>query len=172
MKTFLILLVLSFFTSLDAAEIFYLTDQGRPAARPIYGVHPNSNISVPANVGSITVLETPDKIAWPVPAGQLQGKEQWSVVNTTTTPPTLEVKSGAYPAPLPAVKDFLADIRANFSLTRAREILNGSTIAALQHLKFSDLKQDLADDLAAARISQVESNLILQLGRNRNFPGW
>lgn len=45
------------------ATIFYWTTRGTPAARPIYGVHPDDNIAVPEEVAALTVRELPDQIA-------------------------------------------------------------------------------------------------------------
>lgn len=72
------------------AIIFYWKNSGL-----VYGVHPDLATApkLPDGVEHIEVAETPDKIAWPVPLGQAVGKEAWTVVDTTTTPPTLKINS-------------------------------------------------------------------------------
>lgn len=63
------------------------------ATNEIYGVHPDLETApkLPDGIVHIEVPQSPDKIPWPVPVGKNSGHEQWTVVDTTTTPPTLKV---------------------------------------------------------------------------------
>lgn len=61
------------------ARIFYFNDKGTPNARPIYGVHPDGNIDVPANVSFVDVVDAPEAIAWPESA-----HESECVINEAT----------------------------------------------------------------------------------------
>ncbi|HYE89530.1 MAG TPA: hypothetical protein VEA38_00865 [Terriglobales bacterium] len=82
------------------ATVFYWTTRGDAAARPIYGVHPDGNIAVPAGVAALEVAGAPHEIVWPVPANATQGCEAWTVVDTTSAPalrvnPSLALPSAA-----------------------------------------------------------------------------
>lgn len=79
------------------AQIFYWTTKGTAAARPIYGVHPDTPFldPLPADVAVFTVAEGPTTIAWPVPTGATRGRQHWTVVDTTTSPFTLRLASEA-----------------------------------------------------------------------------
>lgn len=103
------------------AVIFYWSNRGSPAKRPVHGVHSDVDISVPAGVVSMTVSGKPDKIAWPVPLGRSKGSEHWSVVDTTGAQPVLVVDSALVPLPDPDAK-MKTDLQ-NLPPTPLRDIL-------------------------------------------------
>lgn len=73
------------------ARIFY-----KPNGE-IYGVHPDGNIEVPADVAFIDVSESPDQIAWPFLPDGSSGSEHTSSVNPGTK--VLEVALAKIPPP-------------------------------------------------------------------------
>lgn len=85
------------------ATIFYWATKGTAATRPIYGVHPSGVpvTAVPEGVTSFEVAESPDVIAWPVPANASKGRERWTVVDTTGAA-TLVVDPALPPIPTDA----------------------------------------------------------------------
>ena len=127
-KTLLTILFLVAFDPVYAATIFYRTNEGTPNARPVYGVHPDSNIKVPTDVRSITVPETSDAIVWPVPTGQTRGREQWTVVDTTTNPPSLKLNPGLIIAVDPDL-ELKTAIEAATTLQELKDALTGKTRA-------------------------------------------
>lgn len=122
------------------ATIFYRTDRGAPGARPIYGVHPDGDIAVPADVLGFEVAEPADAIAWPVPAGLSAGREAWSVVDTTTDPPTLALDPASADAAIKAQVDEAARV------DNLIDKLRTATPAEIQ-----DWMQTNVTDLASAR---------------------
>lgn len=110
------------------ATIFYWATRGVPDARPIYGVHPSGQPvqgGVPAGVASLEVAGAPHDIAWP-------GGNEWrSVVNTTTTPPSLIADPAAAPLPIDGVA-FLRTIHLNLAgAGTAAKLARGMTLRKL-----------------------------------------
>lgn len=103
------------------AVIFYWQATGA-----IYGVHSDLATAppVPEGVVHVEVPGTPDKIPWPVPAGQPAGREQWSRVNLTTQ--TIELRPDVE-IPVNHDAELRQAIEAATTLQELKDALTGKT---------------------------------------------
>lgn len=136
------------------ATIFYWTTKGKPSARPIYGVHPNGDAAVPAEVAAVTVAGAPHEIAWPS-----AGTERTSAIDTTTTPPTIvrvlpTIPNGrAFRRALIGLVDG-ADLAAK--LERADTLWENPKVAALMQQLDNEVLSETALALARKRWAKLK----------------